>query len=69
MNFIVGCFGDKTNADNLVAKLKANGLEGRIFDNKNGLHRVTAGSAISIESYQEIKAQAEGLGLRGWKLN
>jgi hypothetical protein len=69
MNYIVGCFGDKANAENLVAKLKANGLQGRIYDNKNGLHRVTAGSALSIESYQEIKAKADGLGLGGWKLN
>jgi cell division septation protein DedD len=69
VNYIVGCFGDKTNAENLVAKLKANGLEGRIYDNKNGLHRVTAGSALSIESYHEIKAKADGLGLSGWKLN
>lgn len=69
MNYIVGCFGEITNAENLVAKLKANGLEGRIYDTKNGLHRVTAGSALSIDSYQEIKAQADGLGLSGWKLN
>ena len=68
MNYIVGCFGDKSNADNLVAKLKANGLDARIYDNKNGLHRVTAGSAVSIESYHQIKAQADGLGHTGWKL-
>lgn len=68
MNYIVGCFGDKSNAENLVAKLKANGMDARIYDNNNGLHRVTAGSAISLESYHEIKAQADGLGLSGWKL-
>ena len=69
VNYIVGCFGDKANAENLVAKLKVNGLEGRIYDTKNGLHRVTAGSALSIESYHKIKAKADGLGLSGWKLN
>jgi len=68
MNYIVGCFGDLSNAENLVAKLKANGLDARIFDNKNGLHRVTAGSAISLESYHSIKAKADELGLSGWKL-
>lgn len=68
MNYIVGCFGDLSNAENLVAKLKANGLDARIYDNKNGLHRVTAGSALSLESYHSIKAKADGLGLTGWKL-
>ncbi|NRA13746.1 MAG: HU-CCDC81 and SPOR domain-containing protein [Crocinitomicaceae bacterium] len=69
INYIVGCFGNKANAENLVAKLKANGLEGRIYDKKNGLHRVTAGSALSLGSYHEIKSQADALGLSGWKLN
>lgn len=68
MNYIVGCFGDKANADNLVAKLNSNGLNARIYDNKNGLHRVTAGSAISIDAYYEIKSKADSMGLSGWKL-
>lgn len=68
-NYIVGCFGELTNAENLVVKLKASGMDARIYDNKNGLHRVTAGSAISIEGYNEIKTQAEALGFKGWKLN
>jgi hypothetical protein len=68
MHFIVGCFGQEENAINLVAKLKANGLDGKIVDVKNGLHRVSAGGAISLESYHQIKAQAESLGLSGWKL-
>ena len=68
-NYIVGCFGELTNAENLVVKLKASGMDARIYDNNNGLHRVTAGSAISIEGYNEIKTQAEALGFKGWKLN
>jgi len=68
MNYIVGCFGDKENAINLIAHLKSNGLDARIVDVNNGLHRVTAGSAISVEALQEIKNQTETLGLTGWIL-
>lgn len=68
MNYIVGCFGDKTNADNMVLKLNNSGLEARILDVNNGLHRVTAGSAISVESLKSIKSQVAGLGLVGWTL-
>lgn len=68
MNYIVGCFGNKDNATNLVAKLKAQGLDGRIVDFHNGLHRVTAGASVSIESFAQIKVQAESLGYTGWTL-
>jgi len=68
MHYVVGCFGDKTNADNLVAKLKANGLDATIVDIKGGLHRVSAGGAISEEAYQTIKLKAESMGLSGWRL-
>ena len=68
VNYIVGCFGDKTNATNMVLKLNNSGLDARILDVNNGLHRVTAGSAISNESLQSIKDQVEGLGLVGWTL-
>ena len=68
MHYVVGCFGDKVNADNLVAKMRANGLEATIVDIKGGLHRVSAGGAISEESYQTIKLKAEAMGLSGWRL-
>lgn len=67
-HYIVGCFGNKTNADNLVAKLKANGMDARIVDFHNGLHRVSAGGAVSEEAYQTIKLKADSLGLSGWRL-
>jgi hypothetical protein len=44
-------------------------MDARIYDNKNGLHRVTAGTALSNEAYHDIKIQADGLGFSGWKLN
>ena len=68
MNYIVGCFGDKNNAVNLVEKLKSEGLTARIIDFHNGLHRVTAGSAISLEELNRIKLSANSIGLKGWTL-
>ncbi len=68
MHYIVGCFGDKTNATNLVAKLKEAGLEGSIVDFHNGLHRVSAGGAISLEGLAGVKEAASQLGLSGWTL-
>lgn len=69
MDYIVGCFGEKENAENLVAKLRANGLDAKIIDIKNGLHRVTAGGAISEEAYQTIKLKSDSLGFSGWRLH
>ena len=68
LNYIVGCFGNKQNADNLVQDLQNAGLEGRIFDMKNGLHRVTAGSALSQEEIGRVKAKAQSAGFNGWIL-
>lgn len=68
MHYVVGCFGDKSNAENLVARLKANGLDASIVDVKGGLHRVSAGGAISEEAYQTIKLKADSMGLSGWRL-
>jgi len=68
MHYVVGCFGDKANAENLVARLKANGMDASIVDIKGGLHRVSAGGAISEEAYQTIKLKADAMGLSGWRL-
>lgn len=68
-HYIVGCFGEKANAENLVAKLRSSGLDARIVDVSNGLHRVTAGGAISEESYETIKRKADSLGFSGWRLH
>lgn len=69
MNFIVGCFGSKTNADNLVSTLKAEGFNAFILDVKGGLHRVSAGASLSNESISEIRSKAQSLGFQGWLLN
>ena len=68
MHYIVGCFSDKSNADNLVARLRANGLSADIVDVKGGLHRVSAGAALSEEAYQSIKLKSDSMGLSGWRL-
>ncbi len=68
IHFIVGCFGNKTNAVNLVKKLNNLGLNASIVDVKNGLHRVTAGGAISLEELSHIKQTAESVGFKGWVL-
>tara|TARA_R110002072_G_scaffold243015_2_gene402075 strand:- start:11747 stop:12868 length:1122 start_codon:yes stop_codon:yes gene_type:complete len=67
-NYIVGCFGNESNANKLVAKLQLAGLDARIVDVKNGLHRVSAGAALSTEMLEELKSKANDLGFKGWTL-
>lgn len=68
MHFIVGCFGSKENAQNLVSRLKSEGLNAEIVDVLNGLHRVSAGGAISVEALNTIQEKAQTLGFQGWIL-
>lgn len=68
VHYIVGCFSDKNNADNLVQKLKSQGLMAKIVDVHNGLHRVSAGGAVSVEGLNNIKMTANSIGLSGWIL-
>lgn len=68
MHFIVGCFGDEENAVNLVLKLKSSGLDAKIVDFHNGLHRVSAGAGLSMEAIFQIRQEASALGFTGWTL-
>lgn len=68
VHYIVGCFSDKTNAENLVQRLKSQGLMAKIVDVQNGLHRVSAGGAMTVEGLNDIKLSATSLGLSGWIL-
>jgi predicted amino acid dehydrogenase len=43
-------------------------LNGFILDVKGGLHRVSAGAALSNESMSEIRSKAQSLGFQGWIL-
>lgn len=67
-NYIIGCFSDQSNAANLVSKLKSEGLNAVIVDVKNGLHRVSAGTASSQDEFAKIISVAESKGYQGWVL-
>lgn len=68
MHFIVGCFSMEENADNLVSKLQGLGFDAQVVDIHNGLHRVSAGGAMSIEGLNKIKSTAQANGFNGWIL-
>ncbi len=68
MHYIVGCFSVESNATNLVSKLKSQGFNAKVVDVYNGLHRVSAGGAISLESLANVKASAQSSGFTGWIL-
>lgn len=68
MHFIVGCFADMENATNLVSKLRSEGFDAQIVDVKNGLHRVSAGGALSIELLNTVRTTASSAGYQGWIL-
>ena len=67
-DFIVGCFGDESNATNLVEKMKAEGFDAYIVDVKGGLHRVSAGNAENREALSSIISTVQGAGYEGWVL-
>ncbi len=67
-NFIVGCFGSKTNAENLLKSLKDSGFNAQIVDQKGGLYRVSAGGANDELSLQKIIQDAESKNYKGWIL-
>jgi hypothetical protein len=68
MNYIVGCFSQKSNADNLVQTLKEQGFDAYEVDFHNGLHRISAGGAMSEESLNSIVSKAKASGYQGWIL-
>jgi hypothetical protein len=67
-DLIVGCFGDATNAINLVAKLKTEGFNAYIVDVQNNLSRVSAGNASSQDALNQINQKASSAGYNGWVL-
>ncbi len=68
LNYIVGCFSDETNAENLVNELKTKGFNAFIKDRKGGLSRVSIGSADSREAMDQLMARAGASGYSGWIL-
>ena len=57
-----------SSAINLVAKLKSKGLNASIVDLHNGLHRVSAGSAFSMEAIYKLREEVSALGYSAWTL-
>lgn len=67
-DFIVGCFSNMQNAQNLVLKLKRDGFAARLIQN-GPLTKVSAGAAQNFSELQQIQQQAAARGLQGWVLN
>jgi cell division protein FtsN len=68
MHYVVGAFGNKSNAKKLVKELKLKGLDAKIVGYTNGLHRVAAGSAISQEALDALINKSKEMGHPGWVL-
>lgn len=67
-SYIVGCFGDRKNAENLVAKLRSEGFSASIAGEAAGLSRVSAGSSSTESEMNELIAKAKSMGYTGWVL-
>lgn len=68
MHYVVGAFGNKSNAKKLVKELRSKGLDAKIVGYTNGLHRVASGSAISEEALEDLINKSKELGHPGWVL-
>jgi len=67
-DFIVGCFSNLQNAQNLKLKLERDGFAARLIQN-GPLTKVSAGAAQNLSELQHIQQQATARGLQGWVLN
>ena len=67
-DFIVGCFSNLQNAQNLQRKLQRDGFAARLIQN-GPLTKVSAGAAQNLTELQQIQQQAAARGLQGWVLN
>lgn len=65
--FVVGCFANQENAENLKTKLLNEGFQVRL-NTAGSLVRVILGGAQSMDSLQEIITKANALGYDGWIL-
>lgn len=65
--YVVGCFANQSNADNLLIKLQSEGFQVRL-NSAGSLIRVIVGGAGSMDSLQVIISKANALGYQGWIL-
>ena len=68
LHLVVGCFSTEQNANELISKLKTNGINAYIVDQSNGLHRVSAVSGSSDSAFLATKEKLAGLKMTGWLL-
>ncbi len=66
--FIVGCFGREENANNLVSALKTEGIDAYVYDESNGLKRISAGGSATEAGLQTLISNVEAKGFDGWVL-
>jgi nucleoid DNA-binding protein len=67
--FVVGCFSNLENANELVEKLKTEGFDARIAGNTpTGMTRVSAGFVPTEEQATALKSKAASKGYQGWVL-
>ncbi|HLU86890.1 MAG TPA: SPOR domain-containing protein [Taishania sp.] len=67
-NYIIGCFSSDENAQNLVKELKEKGFNASIVDKKNGLNRVSIGSANTQVELNQLIEKSKSHGFEGWVL-
>lgn len=65
---IGGCFSVKSNADNFVSDLIADGYSAKVLDLKGGLYRVTAGDYANRSEAKENLKTFKNNGFSGWIL-
>jgi hypothetical protein len=66
-DYVVGCFANKSNADNFKLKLQNEGFQVHL-NSTGSLIRVIIGGAGSSDSLQTIISKANALGYQGWIL-
>lgn len=66
-DFIVGCFSNLQNAQNLQRKLQRDGFAARLIQN-GPLTKVSLGAAQNLTELQTLQQQASARGLQGWVL-
>lgn len=66
-DFIVGCFSNMQNAQNLLRKLQRDGFAARLIES-GALTKVSLGAAQNLNELHSIQQQAAARGLQGWVL-
>jgi len=66
--YIVGCFGELSNAQALINNLTKQGFNAHVVDQQKGLHRVSLGSAHTNQVLDQLKQAAAAKAVSGWIL-